>query len=209
MFELINVKYKEVVDIPNLYLNPGLTALLGASGSGKTTILKMLNKMLSPTQGRILFHGKDIKQIQSVEHRRKVMMLSQNPAIFEGNIKDNLTIAFRFQGRPIPDDGELCGILSKVQMKKELDTPVSQLSGGEKQRLALGRVFLLNPSVYLLDEPSSALDDDAEDTIINTVAEHIKETKKSAIMVTHSKSVATKYADEIIEIAKGKLLDRG
>ncbi len=208
MFELIDVKYQEVVDIPNLYISEGLTVLLGASGSGKTTVLRLLNKMLSPTQGRILFKGNDIKQIHSVEHRRNVMMLSQNPAMFEGNIKDNLTIAFRFQEKEIPGDEELYRIIAKVQLNKELDTPVNQLSGGEKQRLALGRIFLLDPSVYLLDEPSSALDENTEDMIIKMLSEHIKKAKKSAIMVTHSKSVAEKYGDEIIEMAGGKILNR-
>lgn len=136
------------------------------------------------------------------------MMLSQNPTMFKGSIRDNLTIAFTFQKKAIPDDKELHNVLAKVQLNKDLNMPVNQLSGGEKQRLALARVFLLDPSVYLLDEPSSALDDDAEDTIINMVSEHIKRTKKSAIMVTHSKSVAEKYADEIIEMTKGKILNR-
>ena len=208
MFELINVKYQDIVDIPNLYINEGLIVLFGASGSGKTTVLRMLNKMISPTQGRILFNGQDIKQIPSVAHRRNVMMLSQNPTMFKGSIRDNLTIAFTFQKKAIPDDEELHNVLAKVQLNKDLNMPVNQLSGGEKQRLALARVFLLDPSVYLLDEPSSALDDDAEDTIINMVSEHIKRTKKSAIMVTHSKSVAEKYADEIIEMTKGKILNR-
>ncbi len=208
MFEFIEVKYLEVVDIPYLYISEGLTVLLGASGSGKTTVLRLLNKMISPTQGRILFNGKNIKQINSVEHRRNVTMLSQNPAMFEGNIRDNLTIAFRFQEKDIPADQKLYRILAKVQLNKELKTPVNQLSGGEKQRLALGRIFLLDPSVYLLDEPSSALDQDTEDMIIKMVYEHIKNAKKSAVMITHSKSVAEKYGDEIIEMAGGKILYR-
>ena len=208
MFELIDVKYQEVVDIPHLYITKGQTVLLRASGSGKTTVLKLLNKMISPTQGRILFCGNDLKQLPSVDHRRNVMMLSQNPIMFEGNIRDNLTIAFKFQERVIPGDEELYKILGKVQLEKGLDTPVNLLSGGEKQRLALGRIFLLDPSVYLLDEPSSSLDQDTEDKIIKMVSEHIKKANKSAVMITHSKSVAEKYGDEIIEMAQGKILYR-
>lgn len=208
MFEFIEVKYLEVVDIPYLYISEGLTVLLGASGSGKTTVLRLLNKMISPTQGRILFNGNDIKKNNSVEHRRNVTMLSQNPAMFEGNIKDNLTIAFGFQAKEVPVDEELYRILAKVQLDKGLDTPVSQLSGGEKQRLALGRLFLLDPAVYLLDEPSSALDQDTEDAIIKMLSKHIKNTQKSAVMVTHSRSLAEKYGDEIIEMAQGKILYR-
>jgi putative ABC transport system ATP-binding protein len=208
MFEFRSVKYKDVVDIPDLYIEEGLTVLLGASGSGKTTVLRMLNKMISPTEGEILFHGTGMKQIPSVKHRRKVLMLSQNPAMFEGNIRDNLTIACRFQEKDMPVDEDLREILPKVRLNKDLDTPVNYLSGGEKQRLALGRVLLLDPEVYLLDEPSSALDDDTEDTIVEMLSDLVKSTGKSIVMVTHSKAVAEKYADTLIEMSDGKIINR-
>lgn len=208
MFEFINAKYKDIVDIPQLTINEGLTVLLGPSGSGKTTVIRMMNKMISPTEGTILFYGTDLKEVKSVEHRRNVMTLMQSPAMFEGTIRENLTIPFRFQEKELPDDQTLRGVLENVQLDKNLDTPVHQLSGGEKQRVALGRVILCNPTVYLLDEPSSALDDATEDVIINLVASHVKTGYKSAVMVTHSKAVAEKYADEIIEMANGKISGR-
>ena len=208
MFEFINAKYKDIVDIPQLTINEGLTVLLGPSGSGKTTVIRMLNKMISPTEGAILFYGTDLKEVKSVEHRRNVMTLMQSPAMFEGTIRENLTIPFRFQEKELPDDQTLRGVLENVQLDKNLDTPVHQLSGGEKQRVALGRVILCNPTVYLLDEPSSALDDATEDVIINLVASHVKTDHKSAVMVTHSKAVAEKYADEIIEMADGRITGR-
>lgn len=208
MFELIEVKYKDIVDIPHLRIRPGLTALIGPSGSGKTTVLRMLNKMISPTQGQILYHGSDLHMLRSVEHRRSVMMLSQNPVMFEGSIRDNLTVALHFQERPSPADTELCRILASLQLDKELDSPAHQLSGGEKQRLALARLFLCDPAVFLLDEPSSALDEDTEDTIIRLVSEHLRTNDRSAIMVTHSKSIAEKYADEIVEMAAGVIINR-
>jgi len=208
MFQFTQVKYKDIIDLPDLLINRGITILVGVSGSGKTTILKMLNKMISPTQGNIFYNGIDMKQINSVEHRRKVMMLSQNPAIFEGTIRENLIIALKFQEKAIPADEKLYEILEQVQLKKELDIPAANLSGGEKQRLALGRVLLLDPDVYLFDEPSSALDDNTEDIIIQMLTEHAKRVDKSIVMVTHSKAVAEKYADEVIEISEGKILHR-
>lgn len=208
MFEFIDVKYKNIVDLPDLFLEKGITILVGASGSGKTTILKMLNKMISPTQGRILHNGMDMKQIESVIHRRNVTMLSQNPAMFAGTIKDNLIIPLRFQEKAMLDDEALCNVLEQVWLKKNLNTPVMNLSGGEKQRLALGRVLLLDPDVYLLDEPSSALDDDTEEMIIQMLAKHALKVDKTIVMVTHSKTIAEKYADEIIEISDGKVVNR-
>lgn len=208
MFQFNEVKYKDIINLPDLFINRGITILLGASGSGKTTILKMLNKMISPTQGTILFYGKDLKKIQSVEHRRNVTMLSQSHTMFAGDVRDNLTIALRFQEKEIPDDTELYKILEQVQLNKELSTSAMNLSGGEKQRLALARVLLVNPDVYLLDEPSSALDDDTEEMMIQMLAEHVKKMDKTIVMVTHSKTIAEKYADEILEIESGKVLKR-
>jgi putative ABC transport system ATP-binding protein len=208
MFQFINVRYKDIIDIPSLEIKEGLTVLLGPSGSGKTTVLRMLNKMISPTAGTIRFCGTNLSELKSVEHRRTVMTLMQSPAMFEGTIRDNLTIPFRFQEKESPADIALHGVLENVQLDKALDTPVHQLSGGEKQRVALARVFLCDPKVYLLDEPSSALDDATEDAIINLVASHVAADHKSAVMVTHSKAVAEKYADEVIEMADGRITGR-
>ncbi|MDK2984763.1 MAG: UDP-glucose/iron transport system ATP-binding protein [Clostridia bacterium] len=209
MFEFIDVKYKDVLDLPTLYIEKEkITTLVGASGSGKTTILRMLNKMISPTKGRIMFDGTDLRQINSVAHRRRVIMLSQSPAMFEGSIRDNLNAGLRFQERELPGDETLYQILEQVKLKKSLESSVNTLSGGEKQRLALGRVLLLNPEVYLLDEPSSALDDETEEIVIQMLTKHVRKEKKTIVMVTHSKAIAEKYSDTIIEIYEGKCLKR-
>ncbi|WP_088225490.1 ABC transporter ATP-binding protein [Desulfosporosinus sp. FKB] len=209
MFEFYDVKYKDVLDLPKLEIEQEeITTLVGASGSGKTTILRMLNKLISPTQGRIIFNGTDLRQINSVAHRRTVSMLSQSPAIFEGSIRDNLNAGLRFQERELPSDKELNHILEQVKLSKSLENSANTLSGGEKQRLALGRILLLNSKVYLLDEPSSALDDETEEMIIQMLTEHVKREKKTIVMVTHSKAIAEKYSDTIIEISKGRCLTR-
>ncbi|AFM40863.1 ATPase and permease component of ABC-type transporter involved in cytochrome bd biosynthesis [Desulfosporosinus acidiphilus SJ4] len=207
MFEFLNVKYKDVLDLPTLNIGQEkITTFIGPSGSGKTTILKMLNKLISPTQGKIIFKETDLQQINSVAHRRQVSMLSQNPAIFAGSIRDNLNAGLKFQERELPSDGVLNHILEQVKLNKSLESAANTLSGGEKQRLALGRLLLLNSEVYLLDEPSSALDDETEEIIIQMLTDHIKREKKTIVMVTHSKAIAQKYSDIIIEISKGKML---
>jgi len=205
LFEFIDVKYRNILDLPRLFIEKEkVITIVGASGSGKSTILRMLNKMLSPTQGRILFNKTDLSQINSVTHRRHVTMLSQNPAMFEGSIRDNLNVGLKFQDKSLLSDDVLLGILEKVKLKKELDSSINTLSGGEKQRLTLGRVLLLNSEVYLLDEPSSSLDDETEQSIIQMVTDHVRKETKTLVMVTHSKVIAEKYSDVIIEISSGK-----
>lgn len=208
LFYLEGVRYQSILDIPALQINPGITVLLGASGSGKTTLLKLLNKSISPTSGSILYTGSDLKKTPSVSHRRQVLMLSQQAAMFPGTIEDNLAIAFQFQERTAPDAEMMQRMLAQVQLKKELSEPVLNLSGGEKQRLALARVFLLDPAVFLLDEPSSALDDDTADAVIGLVVEQARATGRSIVMVTHSKAVASKFADETILLKDGQVVRR-
>ncbi len=205
MFKFVDVKYMDILDVPSLFIEKGkITTLVGASGSGKTTLLRMLNKMLSPTQGKIMFKETDLVDINSVTHRRQVTMLSQNPVVFEGSIRDNLNIGLKFQEKSLLSDDALLSMLEKVNLKKGLDTSPNALSGGEKQRLALGRVLLLNSEIYLLDEPSAALDDETEETIIHRVTEYVRKDNKTLVMVTHSKAMAEKYSDTMIEIAEGR-----
>lgn len=207
MFEFIDVKYKNILDIPKLDIGKeNVTSLIGESGGGKTTILKLLNKMISPSDGGILYNGVNLEEIESVKHRREVVMLSQNTAIFEGDIRDNLVIGLKFHEENIPTDDKLYDILEKVKLKKKLDEHPKVLSGGEKQRLALGRILLLSPKIYLFDEPSSALDTETEELIIQMLIETSKSENKKIIMVTHSIEIANKYSDKIIEISQGKLI---
>lgn len=208
MFSLNNVKYKDILDISNLKIKKNeITCIIGESGSGKSTLLRLLNKLISCDSGDILYLDKLIDDINSIELRRKVVMLSQNPVIYPGTIKDNLLIGLEFAGKIGVSDEELESILKIVHFKKELSGNSETLSGGEKQRLALGRVILLNPDVFLLDEPSSALDEETEESMIKQLVEHTKKTNKTLIMVMHSKKIAQNYSDNIIEINKGRVIN--
>ncbi len=205
MFEFRNVKFKDVIDIPSLYISEHrITSLTGPSGSGKTTILKLLNKILSPTEGQILYRDRELDKIDAISHRRKVTMLSQTPVIFGGNLKDELTAGLRFQKKHLPDDETLIEVLKKVRLTKELNSETGTLSGGEKQRLALARILLLDPEVFLLDEPSSALDDTTAEAVIEMIASFTKAAGKTLIMVTHSMVIAERYSDQLIEISANK-----
>ncbi|MDK9711368.1 ABC transporter ATP-binding protein [Acidaminobacter sp.] len=209
MFEIRNLKYQEVLEIPELSIKPGVTVIAGASGSGKTTLLRLLNKSISPTEGSITYNGTELKEIPSVKLRREVLLLSQQPAIFNGDLRHNLEIGFKFQNKALPSEKAMLEMLQQVHLNKTLETEVRLLSGGEKQRLVIARVFLLAPAVFLLDEPSSALDDVTEESVIRLVVEKARRDGQSIIMVTHSKAVAAQFADEIIELEDGKIKDRG
>lgn len=208
MFLLKDVKYRNILNIDNLNIKKyKITCIIGESGSGKTTLLRLLNKLISYDGGEIFYNDQSLIGIDPIKLRRDVVMLSQAPAIFSGSIKDNLLIGLKFSEKSLASDNQLYEVLELVKLNKELNQDAQKLSGGEKQRVALARVLLMKPEVLLLDEPSSALDEDTEYIIIEALVNYTKKNGKTLIMVTHSKKVASQFADEIIEIKEGKIIN--
>lgn len=207
MFTLKDVTYRDIVDIPHLDIPSGkVTCIVGRSGSGKTTTLRMLNRMISPDTGTILYKGTPISEIDPVRLRRQVVMLPQTPVMFDGTIRDNLLIGLEFSERePVPDDA-LRRVLEIMDLRKKLDDDAATLSGGEKQRVALGRILVMRPDAALLDEPSSALDEGTERAVIGRLADAARERGVTVVMVTHSRPLAEAVADHLVEIEAGRVV---
>lgn len=205
MFRLVNTKYKNILNIKALCLDKTVVCILGQSGSGKTTVLKLFNNMISPDEGTVYFNNVDIKIMQPNILRSRVSMLPQNPVIYDGNIKENLIVGLVFQNKQIPKDDDLIKLLDDLRINKSLSEDAKNLSGGEKQRLCIARLLLLSSEVYLFDEPSSALDKGTEDFVIEFIVKYIRKNQKMMIMVTHSPDMAKKYADQIVVIEGGKV----
>ncbi|HCX04982.1 MAG TPA: ABC transporter ATP-binding protein [Clostridiales bacterium] len=211
MFNFKNVKYKDILDIKDLHIEKNkITCIVGESGSGKTTLLKLFNKLISPDKGKIKYMDKNLRDFDSVKLRREVVMLPQSPAIYEGSVKDNLLIGLKFSEKDeVTQEDSLMKILKEVSLNKNLQDNAEKMSGGEQQRLALGRIILLDPNVYLLDEPSSALDEETEYLVIEKMVDHVRKNNKTLIMVTHTKRIAEEFADNIVEVKKGKIVSSG
>lgn len=203
MFTIKNLKFKGILNIPYLEINRPITCITGSSGSGKTTLLKLLNRMNDPEEGEIFYDGKNIAQMDAVTLRRTVVMLGQTPVLYSGTIEDNLQIGLALSKRKPATKAQMLQYLKKVQLEKGLEDTCEKLSGGEKQRLCLARVMLMNAAVYLLDEPSSALDKDTENFVIDNMVAFVKEQQSSLIMVTHSHEIAQRYPSSIMQITQG------
>lgn len=207
LIELRDVNYKRFLDIPELCIQEGSkTAIMGTSGSGKSTLLRLMNKMISPVRGKLLFKGQAYENLDSVLLRRRVMLMNQSPMILPGPIKDQLAIGFFWQERPAPDEGQMRRILDEVGLEKRLEDQCQYLSGGEKQRLALARILLLDPEVYLLDEPTAALDQATQKKLVGVIANRVATFGKTLVMVTHDETVAFSSADRILRMEKGCFL---
>ncbi|MGW8425780.1 ABC transporter ATP-binding protein [Peribacillus simplex] len=205
MFRLENIRYKGILKIDDLRISACMvTCLTGESGAGKTSLLRLLNRMDDPDSGSIYYQDRLLDEFNPIELRRKVTMLSQAPFTLPGTIEENLQIGLELTEREKKDKAELVKALETVQLQKSLDEGAENLSGGEKQRLALARLLLLKPEVYLLDEPTSALDEDAELTVMSRFLEEVKREKGTVIMITHSKQLAEICAEKRIVLKKAK-----
>lgn len=195
MFQLQNVEAADVFEMEDVCLESSAISIEGQSGSGKSTLLRLLNNLDSPTTGRIFFKKEQLTDISPQQLRKQVVMVPQNPVLFDGDIQDNLLIGHNFSKEAKPREAKLKEMLDNLWLDKALHTKASELSGGEMQRLSLGRVLLLSQAeVYLLDEPSSDLDDRTGRHVMKFFIETAQQQGKQTIMVTHDKTITEQFA---------------
>jgi len=195
---------------PNFFLNIAFSIkpcsynlLLGPSGAGKSLILKLIAGFEKPDIGFIMLEGKNITTLPP--ERRGIVYLPQNLGIFPHlKVKDNLVYPFKAKGKKI-DEKYLKNIIKEFNLKPFLNRFPSQLSGGEKQRVALARSLMAKPKIYLLDEPLSALDFHLKMRLIMFLKKLKEKFALTIIHVTHDPIEAIKLAEHLFIIEAGKL----
>ena len=206
MFLLKDIKFKNILDIENLEINENVvTVVKGESGSGKSTMLKLLNNIISPDSGIVMYNGVDVNDINPITLRREVIMQSQFPTIFPGNVRENLNAIFTLRGEEGLADEKLLKSMEIVNLKKDLNDDAQNLSGGEKTRLSIARLFLVEPDVFLLDEPGASLDSKTEEILMNNVIAEIKKRNKTLVFISHSENPEI-ISDEIITLKDGMVI---
>ncbi|MGH9009218.1 MAG: phosphate ABC transporter ATP-binding protein [Acidimicrobiia bacterium] len=188
------------VDVPR----GGVTGITGPSGAGKTTMLRLCNRLEIASRGRVLYRGQDVLEIDPLQLRRRVGMVFQRPALFGGTVRDNLAVA-----RPGSADSDYTATLRRVSLGPELlDRAAATLSGGEAQRLCLARTLLTEPEVLLLDEPTSALNQGpklAFERLVRTLADR----DVGVLWVTHDLAQVRRLADHVLVLDGGRLVVAG
>lgn len=177
--------------------------IMGDTGSGKSTLLRVLAGLL-PYQGSVRLDSFELSQIRKEDLREIILLLSQEPFVFPGTVRENLIMAKEKSEEDLWKALQLAG----CDFVKSLDQQVSpkSLSGGERQRLALARVFLKSPDIILLDEATSALDAKKEEEVLNNLFEHFKD--RTFILVAHRFSNLLK-CDRVVVLKEGRVVFEG
>ena len=170
-------------------LAPGeLAWLRGPSGGGKSSLLRLINRLAEPSDGLITLLGKPLAAWEPPQLRRRVGLLAQSPVMLPGTVEHNLSLAFGFKaalGQTAPGQATLRGALDRLGLEGvELGASAQGLSLGQRQRLALARLLLLEPQVLLLDEPVSALDPESKELVEATAVAQAGE-GRAVLMVSH------------------------
>jgi len=201
LFNLENVSYKDIVNYENIEIPAGTTFICGESGCGKSTLLKLLNGVISPTCGIIYYKGEDISEIDPIELRREVLLVSQSAYLFDNKtIKENFIEYYSYLNLEQPTEQQINKYLSICCINLPIESDCTVLSGGEKQRVFLAINLSLNPQVLMLDEPTSALDDRTADTLLENIKSYCEKHKISTVIISHDQSIAFKYADRIFTL---------
>lgn len=205
MFLTKNLKYKDIVYPDIEILENKTTFLTGDSGTGKSTLLKLFNNVISSDNGLITYYGKPLENYDPVKLRRKVLLLGQTVYLFDKTIRENFYEYYRYRDLYEPNDDEIKKFLNVCCIDFDLDTNCSTMSGGERQRVYLAICISLLPNVLMLDEPTSALDDSTSNTLMDNIKSFSHENNMTLIIVSHNKSIVDNYADDIIYIKKEAL----
>jgi len=185
------------------------TCLIGSSGSGKTSFLRLLNRLESPVSGEILFKGRPIEQYPVRQLRTCVGFAFQAPAMFEGTVCHNLLTAARFANGKITqaDHDRVNEVLILADLNESYaDREADQLSGGEKQRVALARTLMTKPEVLLLDEPTSALDPKSGARLVEALKK-LAHSGVTVIMATHRLEEGEVLGGDTIVFEAGRVVE--
>ena len=200
-FEGVGVAREGVVVLAGVDLElpeGGCTVLVGPSGGGKSTLLRLCNRLDAPTSGVVRFRGEDVAGLDPLRHRRRVGMVFQRPVAFGGTVLDNLRVA-----RPDVSEGEAADALDRVGLPVAfLGREQATLSGGEGQRACLARTLLAEPEVLLLDEPTASLDAAAA-AGLEGLARDLAARGTSLLWVTHDQDQAGRLADHTVVVSGG------
>tara|TARA_R110000868_G_C10970322_1_gene769714 strand:- start:11271 stop:13436 length:2166 start_codon:yes stop_codon:yes gene_type:complete len=197
----------------NLHIRPGeKVGIIGRTGSGKSTILRLMLNLYNPTSGSILLDGLELRQLDPIDFRKHMGYIPQNLMLFSGTLRENILM-----GNPEASNerlAEICNLTSVSEFARRhpmgLDMPVGEwggsLSGGQRQTVAIARAMLKKPNIVFMDEPTSELDNRTEELVLNGLKKEIED--KTVVIVTHKFSMLD-LVDRLIVMDYGRIVADG
>ena len=193
----------------SVQVQPGeVLAVVGPSGAGKSSFLRLLNRLDEPTGGTVCLNGQDYRELAPRELRRRVGMVMQMAYLFPGTVAANVAFGPRQRGERFRPE-QIASLLDRVGLFGYQERDVTNLSGGEAQRVSLARALANAPQALLLDEPTSALDDVSARGIEDLVLSIVRERRMTCVIVTHNTVQAHRIADRTMILEGGKLITVG
>ncbi|MFS0562911.1 phosphate ABC transporter ATP-binding protein [Terribacillus sp. 179-K 1B1 HS] len=202
-------KAQIIQGITGMFTKGKITAVIGPSGAGKTTLFRLCNGLLSPTGGNILIDGKEIITYDPVSLRRHVGIVLQQAIMMEGTVRDNLHLPLQLAGKELSDDKaeqiiQLVGLETNILNQNSRD-----LSGGQKQKVSIARTLLNQPEILLLDEITSSLDRVSKQDIEKLINQINRKHGTTIIWITHNLEQAKSVADEVWVMMNGGIAEAG
>lgn len=198
-----------LVDDVSFTLGRGdVLAVVGGSGAGKSSLLRLLNRLDEPTAGRVLVGGRAHTELPPADLRRRLGLVPQTPRMFPGTVADNLRWAFTTRGETLGDEA-VADLLARVSLEGYAGREAATLSGGEAQRVSLARVLANQPRVLLLDEPTSALDEDTKGDVEATLQSLLSTRQVTCLVVTHDEAQARRLASRALRMRGGRVVADG
>jgi putative ABC transport system ATP-binding protein len=200
---------KRLVDDVSVQIQKGtIVAIVGPSGAGQSSFLRLLNRLDEATSGTVWLEGIDYHTLAPQELRRRVGMVMQSPHLFPGTVAENIRFGPRQRGEELPQD-TIVRLLERVGLAGYAERDVSNLSGGEAQRVSLARTLANSPEVLLLDEPTSALDEATQHDVEGLILGIIREQGLTCLLITHNTEQARRVATHVMVLEAGKLVRFG
>jgi osmoprotectant transport system ATP-binding protein len=208
-FDRVSKKYGDITALNSFSLtvpSAKITVVMGLSGSGKTTVIRMVNKMVTPTSGTVLIDGVDVAARDAVPLRRTVGYVMQEVGLLpHKTVRDNVTLIARIAGQPADvAEGNATEMLRMVGIDEQFfNRYPQQLSGGQQQRVGVARALAIKPNILLMDEPFGAVDPIVREELQDELCRIQRELGLTIIFVTHDRHEAMKISDQLVVLSNG------
>lgn len=198
-----DVKVLSTITYPQIQIERNKTTfIVGDSGCGKSTFLKILNQTVTQDCGEIIYNDSKIETYDTIELRKQIILVAQTCFLFDMSIRDNFKEFYNYREKECPSDEKIKEFLNLCCIDFSLDTMCQNMSGGERQRVFIAINLSLEPVLMMLDEPTSALDEANASNVIKNIKDYANKNAMTLLIVCHDKCLAEKYADEIIKLEK-------